>query len=163
MQGDQATLGESASECTAEAATPGTVGSHSHRCLALPPGQTPPRVIRSASAMAGYSATGGGVGLLASAASTVVSSPGVSGGPASAAAAAPSASAAVWAQAGMDTAAGGGSTGKFANYKIISTIGRGNFGVCHLCECIDTNRSAPPRGQLERLRQPAGGERRYIR
>jgi len=25
-----------------------------------------------------------------------------------------------------------------SNYRIVQTIGRGNFGVCHLCECIDT-------------------------
>lgn len=52
----------------------------------------------------------------------------------------PSPSAAAWASAGMDQPSGGGGGGCMANYKIISTIGRGNFGVCHLCECIDEDR-----------------------
>ena len=40
------------------------------------------------------------------------------------------------ASAGLPTSAS-----SMSNYRIISTIGRGNFGVCHLCECIDTRRS----------------------
>jgi hypothetical protein len=71
--------------------------------------------------------------------STRPAGPGVPGdtmasGLSSTAAQANSTSAAL-ASAGLSTSAS-----SMANYKIVSTIGRGNFGVCHLCECIDTRR-----------------------
>ena len=33
-----------------------------------------------------------------------------------------------------------GGAGHISHYKLIHTIGRGNFGVCHLAECIDEKR-----------------------
>jgi hypothetical protein len=66
----------------------------------------------------------------------------------SSAASSTSSSSSMLAQAGVLQHAGG----SMSNYKILQTIGRGNFGVCHLCECIDASKSVAANSLTVRAR-----------